>query len=170
MTTTSAGEWREKRKRGIEFELPQWGDTILIRPMDVDFFFKAGGIPDFIAATVRKIINGEKYNMPYPPDDQTDEDTRKWLDWLDNLVGYALVSPKVVDDPQGNDQISIDEIGYEDKLHIYQFFGRPAYILRDFRIPQANDVATVDAAKNNGAAAKQDARSQAVGQPIPGNV
>lgn len=169
MTTTSAREWREKRKKGIEFELPEYQDIVLIRPMDAEFFFKLGGIPDFLAPTVRKIINGNDYSMPLPPEDQSQEDLVKWLAWLDELVTYALVSPKVVSDPQGDDQISIDEIGYIDKLRIYKFFGWPAQQLRRFREQQTNPVAVVDAPKNNGAAAKQVVARASVGQSGAGD-
>lgn len=166
---TNADLWREKRKTGFPLTLPEYGDKVFIRPMNADFFFKAGRIPDFLGQTVQDILNGKSWSMPTPPE-QSLEDTQKFVLFLDDLVRYALVSPKVVDSPQdGADEISIDEIGYADKLHIYLFFGRPAQLLRDFRPEQAQPVAALDAPENNGANAKRAPRRAAVGQPGPGD-
>lgn len=155
---TSASEWRKKREAGIEIEFPDYGDVVAIRPMDETFFFKQGMIPDFLAPAVEELIASGEMQMPKP------DKTEKWLTWLDELVKWAFVSPKVVDAPHGDDEISIDEVSYADKVFLYGLFGRPAYTLRQFRDKQKQLVSALDAAKNNGHSTKQAAERSKVGE------
>lgn len=148
MSTTSK-EWREKRAKGIEITLPEYGDVVSIRPMDAGFFFLAGRIPDFLAPIISQILAGKAWQMDVP-ETPTPEKQKEWLDWLDELVRYTFVSPKVVDNPQADDEISIEEVSYSDKLFLYSWFGRPAQVLRRFRDAQTKPLAIVDAPKNDG--------------------
>lgn len=166
---TKRDEWRERRNQGVELVLPEWGDMVRIRPMDATFFVKSGRIPDYLATTVDELINSSLNQVPVPPKITPDK-TTEWLKWLDELVTYALVSPKVVSTPQADDEITIDDIGYSDKLFIYRFFGQPAHVLRAFRETQNKLVAVVDVAKNNGHPPKSSLEDQAVVIPDARNV
>lgn len=157
---TTVAEMRAKRARGIEFTLPEYGDVVWMRPMDAEFFYKSGRIPDFLASTVEDMIKGSQYQMVVP-ENKTPDETTKWLAWLDELVKWTIISPKVVDDPQADDEIGVDEIGYADKIAIYSWFGRPAQALRFFRDQQAKPVGFVDAPKDNGNLAEQSAERPA---------
>ena len=108
MATTSAQEWREKREKGVELKLPDYGDVVFIRPMDAGLFFKAGRIPDFLSQTVSDLINAVERSVK-KPENLTPEQTKEWLTWLDDLVKWTFVSPEVVDDPE-DDQLGVDEI------------------------------------------------------------
>lgn len=167
MTTTTVTEWREKRK-GVEFELPEYKDTVLIRPMDAGFFFKTGRIPDFLAKTVSDLINRASSQVEVPKEFTPDQ-TKEWLVFLDELVKWTFVSPKVVDNPQTDDEIGVDEISIVDKLYLYQFFGQPASVLRSFRPKWSTALATVDVAKNNGTHAVAVTGNTAVGDPATGD-
>ena len=156
--TTTASERRRVREQGIEITFPEYGDVVAIRPMDETFFFKHGMIPDFLAPTVNEMIGTGQAKLP------TVEKNQEWLNWLDNLVKWAYISPKVVDEPQGDDEISIEEVGYSDKVFLYGLFGRPANVLRSFRDAQRKSVAVVDVAKNNGHHAVEVAADSEVGQ------
>lgn len=146
---TRRDEWRAKREQGVPLVLPEYGDEVRIRPMDATFFLRTGRIPDYLAQTVDDLINNSLNQVPIPPKITSDK-TAEWLKWLDDLVTYALVSPKVVSTPQADDEIAIDDIGYTDKLFIYRFFGQPAQVLRTFRQTQSKSVEVVDVAKANG--------------------
>jgi len=157
MSVTSAKERREKRDAGIELQFPEYGDVVAIRPLDEGFFLQAGMIPDFLAPVVQELIGTGKVSLPTP------EKNEKWLAFLDMMVKYAYLHPKVVDQPQGDDEISIEDVGYIDKTFLYGFFGSPANILRAFRARQIESLATLDAAKNNGHFSKQVPESEPVG-------
>jgi len=162
MTTTTAKQMREKRAKGIEFVLPEYGDTVFIRPMDAAFFFKTGKVPDYLSATVNKmLIDGGSISEAK---ELTPEKVSEWITWLDDLIKWAVVSPKVVDVPQADDEIGIDELGYSDKLAVYRWFGQPAQALIRFREQQVKSVAPVDAAKDHEPKAKRGAERPAVGE------
>jgi len=146
---TTAHEWRERREQGVEITLPEYGDVVSIRPMDVGFFFKTGRVPDFLTATVQDMINLAS-NSVKVPENLTEEDMQRWITWLDELVKWTFVSPKVVDEPSNDDEIGVDEIGMPDKLFIYRLFGQPAQVLRGFRRLPTKPVVSVDAAKDDG--------------------
>ncbi len=167
MVTTTAAQWREKRQKGVELLLPDYGDVVFIRPMDAGLFFKAGRIPDFLNKTVSDLINGTERTVSQPKE-LTPEQTKEWLTWLDELVKWTFVSPEVVDDP-GDNQLGVDEVSLKDKLYVYSFFGQPAAFLRSFRQQQVASVATVDAAKNNGTHAVETVGSAALGKSDPGD-
>jgi hypothetical protein len=168
MTTTTASQWRAKREQGVELELPEYGDMVRIRPMDATFFFKTGRIPDYLSTVVDDLINNRIKQVPVPPIVDT-EKTVEWLKWLDELVTYALVSPKVVATPQTDDEITIEDIGYTDKLHIYRFFGQPAATLRFLRDQKSQSVAAVADPKRNGRPAEQTAEGAPVVVSDAGN-
>ena len=159
---TKAKDW--KKGYQVELELPESGNVVEVRPLDAAFFFKSGRIPDFLAPIVDDIITNKPYEMPNvvknPP-----EKMKEFLAWLDEIVMYAIVSPQVVSGTvQQEDQISVDDISYSDKLYIYSLFGRSAGVLRKFREQQSKPVVSLDAAKSERTAAKQVAERKSVGQ------
>jgi len=116
--STSASEWRKKREEGaIEITLPEYGDVVRIRPMDAAFFFRHGRIPDYLAPAINEMLATGTLKLPSP------ENNIEWLKWLDELVQFSFVDPKVVDDPHGEHEISIDDVGYSDKVYLYRLFG-----------------------------------------------
>jgi hypothetical protein len=154
---TTASKRREVREQGIEIQFPEYGDWVAIRPMDETFFFKHGMIPDFLGPTINEMIGTGQAKLP------SAEKNEEWLTWLNNLVKWAFVSPKVVDEPHNDNEISIDDVGYTDKVFLYGLFGRPANVLRAFRDSQRKPVATVDAAKDNGRAPEPVVADNTVG-------
>lgn len=162
MTTTTAKEMRDKRVAGIEFLLPSYDDVVFIRPMDTAFFFRTGRVPDFLAPTIQKmLIDGSNITQYRDlPQDKLPE----FLTWLDDLVKWTVISPKVVDVAQADDEISIDELDYADKLYIYSYFGTPASSLRRFRQQQVNPVEPVDEKPDPVPKAERNPERPAVGE------
>ena len=171
MSSSSVQEWREKRRQGVEVQLPQYGDLVRLKPLDAAFFFKTGKVPDFLAPTVQKLINGKTRGLIDAPDKEQQK-TQEWLTFLDELMLSAFADPKVVNKPASacaEDEISVSEIEYIDKLFIYRWFGQPAETMRRFRQFQIKSVASVDAAKNNGTGSEQVAERAAVVEPDAGH-
>ena len=160
MTTTTAKEMKQKRAVGIEFLLKDYDDVVFVKPIDAALWFMTGRVPDWLASTVQTALNGQAYQMPIP----TELSTRDWLVWLNSLVKETIVSPKVVDAPQGTDEIGIDELSYNDKLAIYYLFGSPAERLRKFRLEQIKSLASVDAQQDIGPGSKRGVPRPAVGE------
>ncbi len=158
-------EMREKRAKGVEFLLPEYGDVVFIRPIDPGLFLKTGRIPDFLVQIVNDLINKTTSTIDMIPKLSTPEETREWLKFLDELVKDVFISPRVVDNPrEGENEIGVDEISSHDKLHVYLMFGRPASLLRSFRQQQIANVAVVDVKQGNGTGPKQAVEGSAVGE------
>lgn len=171
MTLTTAAEWRAKRNKGIEVYLPEFEDTVFIKPMDPAVFLKTGRIPDFLAKPIEDLIaRTGSASIEIMPKDLTPEQVKEWLRFLDELMKEVFASPRVVDNPrEGENEIGVDDISYYTKLYVYMLFGRPAHVLRSFRPKQIPDVATVDVAKNNGTHAVETVGDTTVGQSPVGD-
>lgn len=161
----SGKTWREAREQGVEVRLPS-GNEVRIRPMEVDFFILNGEIPDVLAPVINLMINAKPYSLPLGPGEETTEveKWKKWVTFLNTLVTFALISPKVVENPQADDEISIDDIGYGDKMLVYQFFSRPAQILRGFREQQNKPLELMAAPGSNGQTVQPDTQDRSMGK------
>lgn len=162
MAISTASERQERRAPGVEITFPEYGDVVSIRPMDAAFFFRHGMVPDYLAPAVNALLADGEVKLPTP------EKNMEWLEFLDNLVKFAFVDPKVVDDPHGEHEISIDDVGYSDKVYLYRLFGYPADVLRRFREGQKKPLAVVDAVKNNVRVAEPVTADKPVGKPDAG--
>lgn len=164
---TSGKEWRKAREEGVEITFPS-GRVAAIRPIEVDHFLLTGGhIPDFLTPIVLDMINGKSYMMDMPLHEQL-EKSKDFLTFLNELSKAAFVNPKVVDDPQADDEISVDDLTYGEKTIVYRFFSRPAEVLRRFRDSWAKSVAFVDVAQNDGSHPIDVAQNSAVVEQLIG--
>lgn len=148
MTVTNAAEWRKAREEGFEMELPFSQKRTAIRPIEIDFFLRVGRIPDVLSDTVTKLIGGAPVSFPVPSEEA--QKTEEWLTFLSTLMTHAFVSPKVVVGQPREDEISVDDIPYGDKMFIYRFFCQPAQALQRFCEKQAKSVGSMVPAQNNG--------------------
>jgi hypothetical protein len=165
---TSGKAWRKAREEGIEITLIS-GNVVAIRPLDIDFFLREGRVPDFLASTVNRLIEGVETK---PPDEeQAEKNLTEWMPFLNRMVTAAFVNPRIVENPTQDDEISIDDVRYLDKLMLYRLFLRPVAVLRSFRAKSAEPVATVDAPQDNGDTPQQGVSggNSAVGEPTVGN-
>lgn len=145
---TSGKEWRKARTEGKLIWLMSQ-KAVRVRPIEVDYFLRVGHIPDFLAPVVNELITGGQAESELLPLEEL-EKKKEWFTFLDDLCCYAFVSPRVVDNPEADDEISLDDIAYVDKYFIYVLFSRPARLLRQFRQPQTQPVAHVASPADNG--------------------
>lgn len=145
---TSGKEWRKAREEGIETLMPS-GMTANLRPVEADFFLRVGHVPDALAPLINTIISGDSYKLEIPPVEQL-EKGKEWIAFLNELCTYAFVTPKVVEAPQADDEISVDDICYLDKFSVYQKFSMPAHKLRAFCQAQIESMATMESGSGNG--------------------
>lgn len=154
---TSGKEWRKARLEGKLVRLLS-GNVVRLRPIEVDYFLRVGHIPDFLAPLISELITGGQAESELPPQEALEKQT-EWFTFLDDLCRYALVSPRVVDNPEADDEISVDDIAYMDKYFIYLMFSRPARLLRQFRQPQTQPVAPMASPADNGHATIEAVKS-----------
>lgn len=146
--TQSLREWRERRRtreEGLEITLPS-GLSARIRAVGVDTFLMSGHIPDSLTPIIAEAVNT---GIAQLPELDTVQATRDYLQLLDALAKTAFVSPKVVDRPQADNEISPEDIDVGDKMWVLGFLGRPADALKSFRQEQTANVAGVGDAEGN---------------------
>lgn len=156
---TSGKNWRSPREDGVEIEFPS-GNVAKIRPLDIGAYIKIGYVPDILKPVVVKVVAegsaplelGEEY-----------ENSVEWLKLLDALTEYAFIDPKVVQDPFEDNQISVEDVSFRDKVELFTFFGRPANELVAFRNGQKKLVSTVESQQEVGEIPIGDTTDQGMG-------
>ena len=146
--TTSRG-WRQLREEGTVATL-KTGRVIRYRPIDLLDALDAGEIPDLLTVQILRTVW-----------DSTGEDTRvaskqakDWIGMLNLIAKLALISPAVVDEPQGDDQILPRDLGRGERKEIYDLATQPIDEVLRFRDQQKSDVDAVP----DGDAGKQAAK------------
>jgi hypothetical protein len=124
--------WQSARKQaeeGVEIEFPS-GNRARVRNVGIQFFLENGGIPDSLSGIVAHLINGQDAQKL---DADADKIVRASIVMQNAVAKCAFISPRVVDNPKGEGEISVDDIDEEDKMFILGLLGLPARKLEPFR-------------------------------------
>lgn len=147
---TSGKTWRSPRLEGVVIPLPS-GNMARIRPVALDMMVASGKIPDLLAPIAAKTLWTEI---------DTDEigDVKELATGMVNLFNVvckaAFVEPRVVDEPQADDEITLEDIAFQDKATVFQLAIGPARHLELFRQEQGERLAALHDIKGNGPAAE----------------
>ncbi len=145
---TSAAEWRKAREEGYVVTLPS-GHVARLRPVALDVLIISGKLPDLLTPLAAKSLwietDGEEIANEA-------EKAKGYAELINIIVPAAMVEPRVVDDPTGDDEISLEDIDFADKAAIYQLATQPAEVLRRFRDKQKRNVAAVSDGQGDGTA------------------
>lgn len=158
MTVTQGAQWRKEVEEGVELYLPS-GNTARIRGVNLDAFLRSKTIPDLLSPLVSELINGKT-----DPKELTVEQYLEYVDIYDAFCKACFVSPKVVDDPQADDEISPQDIANEDKMFLFEFLGRPAILLSSFRPKQNGTVESMVSESGDPASAVPAAGHRGLGE------
>lgn len=144
MNTTSGKEWRKLREEGLVIELPS-GNVVRLRPVQLDMLLLLGRIPDALTQVVEDMIFGRP-NSLLNEDSQTIEDLRLLVEFYDAICKSSFVSPRIVDKPQADDEINIEDVSLEDRRFVAELVNKPASELARFHPNrgQENVVASMD--------------------------
>lgn len=126
--------------RGKQITLPS-GETVVIRGVGFDALLLSDRVPDFLTPLVSGAINGQMITIPNV--DNTDvEKTKEMARFLNLICELAFVSPRIVENPQAADEISVDDVSLSDKQYLFfNILGKPTRWLENFRHQQAQNVA-----------------------------
>jgi len=139
-TPTPGNEWRKPREEGYVIKLITSGNTVRLRPVALDMLIASGSIPDILTPAAAKILwDGPDAGLIAA----RSEIDHEFIDLVNVVVPAAMLYPRVVDTPQADDEISLDDLDFSDKVAIYQLAIQPAAVLRRFRDQQATDVELV---------------------------
>jgi len=143
LPVTKGSEWRRNREEGEIIQLPYSGKLVRLRTVRPDHLLKLGRIPDPLTRLVVDMIYGKSETKDIDAflEEQTSiEDAKEMLESLRVVCTAGLVEPKIVDNPVGEDEISMDDIELADRGYIFRLVFVPAEALSTFRYKPPTDV------------------------------
>lgn len=141
---TGAAVWRKPRQEGYVITLPS-GNTARLRPVALDVMITSGKLPDILTPIAAKTLWAEI---------ETEEigNVAEMASGMADLFGIvckaAFMEPAVVDKPKADNEISLEDISFEDKAAVFQLAIQPAKVLERFREQQAAGVESVPDSKD----------------------
>lgn len=158
LRATAGSAWREPRQAGIPVQLPS-GNIARLRPVEPQALLKQGEIIDILTPLVAKMLfqgaDASAETIAQVIGDATaDGDNTAQLKEAagkladlervcDIVCKAAFVDPRVVDDPQAENEIAPDDIELADKIQVFTLALRGAAALRHFRYEPNADVESV---------------------------
>jgi len=133
---TTATEWRKAREKGVMETLPS-GKVARLRTLSLLRLLEKGTIPDSLSGIIQQMMGGEKKIA----DDL--ETFQALAELLGTVCRLAFVYPKIVDAPTEDDEISLDDVDYDDKFWVFNWTQKEIKLMQPFREKRAGDVETV---------------------------
>jgi hypothetical protein len=155
--TTRGIDWRKPREEGFVLALPS-GNSARIRPVALDVLLRNGKIPDlltpFVAQMVYQGVDTDELDKLLSVEKLTEQST-EMLELIDAVVCAAFVEPRIVEDPQEDDEISIADVELADRGTVFSLAVLPANDLRRFLQRQAAGVEPLPDSDGNEPEAEQ---------------
>lgn len=129
---TSGKQWRA----GHLIQLPS-GNWVRLRPISITMLVSIKTIPNELMTVVQEWIEGER-SVEITPEQVLEKvggtvgSLRAGRAMYEAYAIAAFVQPRIVPEPQGDDEISVLDIDDDDLRFVYDFMGRPASELASF--------------------------------------
>ena len=152
-------DWRKPREEGFLLALPS-GNTVRIRSVALDVLLRQGKVPDlltpFIAKTIYDGVDTKQLDEMLSIENLA-EQSDEMLALIDAICVAAFLEPRIVDDPQAEDEISIEDVELADRGTVFSLAMLPANDLRRFLERQAPSLEPVPDGDGDGPAPEQPA-------------
>lgn len=158
---TSGAAVREEREVGRIVEMPS-GHCFRLRPAPLDLLVKMGKVPDGLVSLAAGAIMGD--DAAPRKQEPTLEEVEAQVDFYNLVVTMAMVEPHVVESPEHDDEVSIDDIEFGDKLFIARLLFQPLRELESFRHEPAGDVVAVRLDEDDSDAIQPDDGNEQLGE------
>jgi len=123
---TSGREWRRRREEGTLVQLPS-GNVARLRPVSLLSLMKRGRIPDPLSGMIDQMIaQGERPSVSL-------ETYQDFADLIGLVCQVAFVEPRIVDEPTADDEIGLDDVGFEDQTYVFNWAQQEIRFLMPFR-------------------------------------
>lgn len=146
LPVTSGSEWRKNREEGELIQLPFSGNLVRIRAVRPDSLLRLGKIPQVLTGLVLDLLYDRGEDDQFEKFLSTPGNQDEAMNMIESLrivCTAGLVSPRVVDNPTKDDEISIDDIDLGDRSFIFRLVFAPVEALTTFRPRSPSDVAVV---------------------------
>lgn len=156
MRPLSGREWRQEREEAQEGYVKElWsGRVARLRPPDLATLLAAGQIPDPLTDQVYRMVFRGEIAEPLVDMAKADEqgappaeDIQATLALYEVICKAMFVEPRIVDDPQADDEIHIDDVPLVDRIGVWGLAISTTALgvgrLKSFRLQPAPDVEAV---------------------------
>ena len=134
---TSASQW----KQGEVVQLPSGKVAKLKKPDVLDLIMQDGKVPDALAPLIFSNPNADLSKLGQV--ELTPEVLTALIPTLNRMVKACFMEPRVADNP-GEDEISVGDVDFKDKLYLFQWaLGGEGQAATTFPQKQAGSVAGV---------------------------
>lgn len=151
---TPASAWRRDYEDGIAVTMPHNGRTIRVRSVSVQYMVTMGRLPDSLTSLALGEIGvtGEQGTLSV--------DTLKQVGEFNQvIVTEALLEPRIVEDPQSDDEIAYHWLSPEDVDFIVEVVQQPVEQMRRFHPESVNSVEPVPAGEADKSRTKRGAKA-----------
>lgn len=131
---------RAQRDTTAVIRLPFSGLDVEIGLVKLDQLLLSGKIPDLLTPIVASVLWSSVGQGKKEDEIRADKD---FYALVNSVVTAALVSPRIVANPTADDEISIDDLNFGDKIIAYTACTQPLGVLHRFREGEGPDVDAV---------------------------
>lgn len=143
-------QWREKVEAGVWITLPS-GLDVRVGSVGPDVILRTGQVPDSLTPLLADMINGRPVEPPVP---KTQAELLEQMDFMNAVATSALLEPRIVDDPQAEDEIALRHLDIGDRAFLVGLLGATLKQLETFRDEQARGLEVVAAESDDAAPAE----------------
>lgn len=144
---TSAAAWRKLTEDGEVIQLPG-GLVARIRTVSIETMILNGDIPDLLTPIATKTLFKET-SLDEIGDDA--DVSKEWIDLVHLVVPAAMVEPRIApDDIPTDDCLTLSEMGWDDKLAVFQLAVSSVDVLANFRQAQEARLESVSDGESDG--------------------
>ena len=143
-TVTLGSAWRKPREDGTIVTLPS-GNVCKLRPVALDVLLKNGTLPDLLSPIAAKALWIETNTEAIG--DQA-EMAKGFADLANIVTAAAMLEPRVVEVAEADDEVTLDDIEFADKIAIFQLATGGSTVLRKFHEQQNTDVSPTRDSEN----------------------
>lgn len=136
---TSGAAWRKPREEGYVVRLPS-GNMARLRPVALDMLIVGGKLPDLLTPIAAKSLWTETDTATLG--DQV-ELAKGYAELVNLIVPNAMMDPVIVEKPEADNEITLDDLEFSDKVAIFQLASGGTTLLKNFREQQAPNVESV---------------------------
>lgn len=147
MRVTPAAQWRKARLEGHVVRLPS-GNVARVRPVPMDLLITGGKIPDILTPIAARAL---WVDTDAETIGNETEMAKGFIELVNLIAPLALVEPRVVAKPTGDDEIALEDMEFSDRLAVFSLATQPSEVLRRFRDEPAGDVEPVRHGDGDGA-------------------
>lgn len=162
---TTGRQWRERQEEGVWITLPS-GLEARVGGVDPELLLRLGRIPDGLTPLVAAMLDGREDTDEFRP--KTQAELLERFEFISAVAISALKEPRVVEDPQTDDEIALEHLELGDRIFLLNTLGAPLRQLERFRDEQARALEAVADEPADAPAAERAHADPAVGAAADG--